>query len=45
MILELAVEAKCDFVVTYNVRDFTGIEKYGIQAITPNDFLDKLGEK
>lgn len=38
-ILELAVAAGCGYIVTHNVRDFSGSEKWGITAITPSDFL------
>ncbi len=38
-ILELAVECLCDFIITYNVRDFAGSEKFGIGVITPQEFL------
>lgn len=38
-ILELAVAADCRYIVTHNVRDFRGSEKWGIVAITPSDFL------
>jgi len=34
-LLELAVKAGCDSVVTYNTRDFAGIEQFGLRAITP----------
>ena len=43
MVLELAVKAECDSVVTYNIRDFAGIENFGISAITPVEFLDSIG--
>lgn len=43
MVLELAVKAECDSVVTYNIRDFAGIEQFGISAITPAEFLDSIG--
>lgn len=43
-ILELAVESSCDFIVTFNVRDFKGIERFGLAAITPREFLQRLGE-
>ena len=43
MVLELAVKAECDSVVTYNTRDFEGIERFGISAITPAEFLDSIG--
>lgn len=43
MVLELAVKAECDSVVTYNARDFAGIKRFGISAITPAGFLDSIG--
>ncbi len=43
MLLELAVKAGCDSVVTYNTRDFVGIEQFGIKAITPAEFLRAIG--
>jgi putative PIN family toxin of toxin-antitoxin system len=39
MILELAVAAGCRYIVTHNLRDFRGTEKWGIAAVTPDDFL------
>jgi putative PIN family toxin of toxin-antitoxin system len=42
MVLELAVAAGCDSVVTYNVRDFVGIEQFGISVIRPGEFLRNL---
>ena len=38
-ILELAVAASCGYIVTHNIRDFRGSEKWRITAITPSDFL------
>lgn len=43
-VLELAVESQSDFIITFNVRDFVGVEKFGMAAITPQEFLRKLGE-
>jgi putative PIN family toxin of toxin-antitoxin system len=43
MILEIAVVGQCDFIVTYNERDFRGAEQFGVQAITPPAFLEKIG--
>ncbi len=43
MVLELAVEANCDFVVTHNVRHFAGAERFGIRAATPSEFLKRIG--
>jgi predicted nucleic acid-binding protein len=43
MILELAVEAECSVIVTHNVRDFAGLERFGIRAIGPRKFLREIG--
>ncbi len=42
-VLELAVESECDYIVTHNIRDFTGIEKFKVKAITPQEFLQMIG--
>ena len=39
LILELAVAAGCRYIVTHNLRDFRGVEKWGIAAVTPGGFL------
>ena len=44
LLLELAVSARCEYIVTHNTRDFKGTEKFGIQAITPKEFLQMIGE-
>jgi putative PIN family toxin of toxin-antitoxin system len=38
-VLELAVESRADFLVTFNARDFVGAERFGIQVISPREFL------
>ena len=43
-ILELAVESKCKYIVTHNLRDFSGADKFGIEAITPQNLLRMIGE-
>jgi hypothetical protein len=43
MVLELAAGAGCDFIVTHNIRDFKGIEGFGVKAITPREFLRIIG--
>ena len=45
MVLELAVAARCDAVVTFNQRDFEGIEAFGIEVLTPREFLGRIGER
>lgn len=42
LVLELAVAAQCDAIVTHNVRDFAGSRKFGIRIVTPGDFLREL---
>ena len=44
MVLELAVEAEVEYIVTHNLKDFHGAEHFGIKAITPKEFLRKIGE-
>jgi len=43
-ILELAIESKSEFIITYNKNDFKGVEKFGIKTLTPQEFLKLLGE-
>jgi putative PIN family toxin of toxin-antitoxin system len=42
-VLELAVEAGCEAIVTHNVRDFAGSGQFGIEVLTPAQFLDRIG--
>jgi predicted nucleic acid-binding protein len=44
MILDLAVKARCHFIVTYNKSDFRGVEQFGIRAVTSKEFLQEIGE-
>jgi len=41
-VLELAVAAACDYIVTFNVRDFPETHRFGIEALRPRDFLNRL---
>ena len=43
-VLELAVAAECDYVVTFNRRDFVGTEAFGIQVLSPRELLAVIGE-
>ena len=42
MVAELAVAAACDAVVTHNVKDFTGIDKFDLAVLTPATFLKQV---
>lgn len=44
MVLELAIESNCEFIVTFNKKDFAGIDLFGVKAVTPKEFLSLLGE-
>lgn len=44
MVLEVAVHGACEAIVTYNVRDFRGCERFGVRAIRPQQFLSMIGE-
>jgi putative PIN family toxin of toxin-antitoxin system len=44
MILELAVAANCPTVVSYNKRDFRGVERFGVRVETAYEFLKRIGE-
>ncbi len=43
MILELAVVANCNYIITYDRRDFQGAERFGIRVATPKVFLQRIG--
>lgn len=44
MVLELAVAAGSDLIVTYNKSDFDGVEQFGIRVMTAQEFLKETGE-
>lgn len=45
LFLELAVAAQCAYIITHNIRDFRGAEKWGVSTVTPADFLRKIKAK
>lgn len=44
MVLEVAVESESEFIVTHNIRGFAEVEQFGLEAITPRQLLEKIGE-
>jgi putative PIN family toxin of toxin-antitoxin system len=44
LILDLAVGAQCEYIITYNQKDFVGTERFGIEVLDPKTFLEKIGE-
>ena len=43
-VLEAAVAGGCDGIVTFNRRDFSGAEQFGVRVMGPKDFLFEIGE-
>ena len=41
-VLEVAVASKTKMIVTHNLKDFKGVEKFGIKAIPPCKFLEVI---
>ncbi len=39
MVAEAAVAAGAESIITHNVRDFAGLERFGIDVLTPGEFL------
>ena len=44
LILELAVKANCNYIVTYNKQDFTGVDTFGVKIVNAREFLHIIGE-
>jgi putative PIN family toxin of toxin-antitoxin system len=44
-VLEVALTAKCKYIITYNKKDFLLAKELGIEAITPYEFMEILGER
>lgn len=42
-VLELAVAAGCEHIVTHNVNDFGGAERFGVKALPPAEYLQRIG--
>ncbi|WP_428995782.1 PIN domain-containing protein, partial [Lamprobacter modestohalophilus] len=41
-VLELAVAGGCRYIVTHNLRDFRGSERWGVEAIAPGALIKHL---
>jgi hypothetical protein len=40
MVLEAAVNGQCQYLMTWNVRDFAAAADFGIQVLSPDAFLN-----
>jgi predicted nucleic acid-binding protein len=41
-VLEIAVAARCDTIVTFNRADFPDVDRFGIRLQTPGAFLKEI---
>ena len=41
-VLELAINARAGYIVTFNRKDFVGSERFGVKVISPAEFLKLL---
>jgi putative PIN family toxin of toxin-antitoxin system len=42
MVLELALAAGCECIITHNISHFRGAEQLGIEVMTPSAFLKRI---
>ena len=43
LVLEVAVESQSEYIITFNKKDFSGIERFGIKVVTPQEFMAERG--
>ncbi len=43
-VLDLAVAARCGYIVSFNHRHFVGVERFGLRVVTAGEFLKIIGE-
>lgn len=44
LVLEAAVAGGCGVIVTFDSRDFRGAERFGVQVVSPVQFLRQIGD-
>ncbi len=44
LVLELAIHSAADFIISYNKRHLSAAKRFGIDVVTPIEFLEKMGE-
>ena len=45
LVLEVAVASNCDAILTHNLRDFAGADRFGVRVVDPATFLRELKEQ
>ncbi|MBA1446705.1 MAG: putative toxin-antitoxin system toxin component, PIN family [Gammaproteobacteria bacterium] len=43
LVLEVVVESQSEYIITFNKKDFKGIDKFGLKAVTPQEFMIERG--
>ncbi len=43
LVLEVAVESQSKYIITFNKKDFKDCDKFGIKAVTPQEFMKIRG--
>lgn len=43
-IIELAIKASADYIVTFNKKDLSRAAEFGIKLVTPREFLECVGD-
>ncbi|MDX1958903.1 MAG: putative toxin-antitoxin system toxin component, PIN family [Leptospiraceae bacterium] len=43
-IVDLAIASNIDYIITFNISNFLNVKKMNIKVITPQEFLQTLGE-
>lgn len=45
LVLEAAVAFEADAILTHNTKDFSGCDKFGIEVLTPGEYLKEKGKR
>ena len=43
LVLEVAINAQADAIITFNIRDFAEASQHDVEIITPKTFLEQIG--
>ncbi len=43
LVLEVAVESQSEYIITFNKKDFKGVDKFDIKVLTPKELLIEKG--
>ncbi len=43
LVLEVVVESQSEFIISFNKKDYGGIDRIGVRVVTPQEFLAEIG--